>query len=134
MDKAKAITDSWMSDYNNEDDSDTKIEYIFSNNDAMTLGALKSIQEFGYNIGNPDKYIPIVGIDGSQSVISEIKKGSIVGTVLNDAEEQAEAVSDLAVNLFKGVENPILGTSWKLDDTKSIKINYRPITMDNIDE
>ncbi|MDO6993877.1 galactose ABC transporter substrate-binding protein [Brachyspira innocens] len=129
-DRAKTIVDSWMSNHNNED-SDTKIEYIFSNNDEMALGALKSVQGFGYNKGESDKFIPIVGIDAIDETIKEIEKGNIVGTVLNDSVSQAKAVSDLALNLFKGeTSNPILGTAWTLDNTKSVRVHYKPITIE----
>ena len=131
-DKAKIIVDGWMQD-NISEDSDTNVEYIFSNNDSMALGALRSIQSFGYNNGDSNKYIPIVGIDAIDEVLEEISKGNIVGTVLNDSFSQAKAVSDLALNLFKGYENPIIGTSWIMHD-KSVRIHYKPITIDNLSE
>ena len=125
--KAKEIMSSWMKDY------ESQIEYIISNNDEMALGALQAIQSLGYNKeGNTNKYIPIVGIDAINDSLKEIRKGTIVGTVVNDGFLQAKAVSDLALNLFKGMDNPVSGTSWKLDNTKSVKIPYRYITIDNI--
>lgn len=128
--KAKTIVDYWLSNHDNED-TDTKIEYIFSNNDEMALGALESVQEFGYNKGESNKFIPIVGIDAINETIKEIENGNIVGTVLNDSVNQARAVSDLALNLFKGeTSNPILGTVWTLDNTKSVRIHYKPITIE----
>ncbi|PCG20041.1 galactose ABC transporter substrate-binding protein [Brachyspira sp. G79] len=128
--RAKTIVDFWMSNHNSED-SDKKIEYIFSNNDEMALGALESVQEFGYNKGESNKFIPIVGIDAINETIEEIENGNIVGTVLNDSVNQARAVSDLALNLFKGeTSNPILGTVWTLDNTKSVRIHYKPITIE----
>ncbi|WP_157153842.1 galactose ABC transporter substrate-binding protein [Brachyspira murdochii] len=134
-DRAKNIVDFWMSNHNDNEDSDTKIEYIFSNNDEMALGALKSVQGFGYNKGESNKFIPIVGIDAINETIKEIENGNIVGTVLNDSLTQAKAISDLAVNLFKNETlNPILGTIWTLDNTKSVRIHYKPITIEFSDE
>lgn len=126
--KASEIMDSLLQKYESD-----QIEYIISNNDEMAIGALHSLQSLGYNKNNPDKYIPIVGIDATLEAIEEIKKGTIVGTVLNDAKEQARAVSDLAINLFKGQYNPEFDTDWTLDDTKSVRINYKAITIENAD-
>lgn len=131
--RAKIIVDEWMSN-NESEDSDSNIEYIFSNNDSMALGALSSIQSFGYNNGDSNKYIPIVGIDAINETIDEISNGNIVGTVLNDSFTQARAVADLSLSLFKGNISPILGTTWTLDDNKSVRIHYKPITLDNLDE
>ena len=131
-DRAKTIIDSFIS--NNLEDSDIKIEYIFANNDSMALGALRALQSFGYNIGDSNKYIPIVGIDAINEAVQEISKGNIVGTVLNDGFSQAKAVADLSFSLFKGNANPILGTSWILDNNKAVRIHYKPITSSNLNE
>lgn len=126
--KASEIMSSWMADYKSQ------IEYIIANNDEMALGALSAIQSLGYNKGDLDKYIPIVGIDAEPESIKEIQNGAMVGTVINDEVLQARAISDLAVNLFKGQHNPISGTPWRLNDAKSVKIPYKAITIDNINE
>ena len=44
--QAQTLMDAWIKKHENN------IEFIFSNNDAMALGALKSIQKEGYNIGD----------------------------------------------------------------------------------
>ena len=54
--QAQNIANTWIKKYGDS------IEFIFSNNDSMALGALKSIQAQGYNIGDESKYIPIVGV------------------------------------------------------------------------
>ena len=65
--------------------------------------------------------------------ITEIENGNMVGTVLNDSIGQAKAVSDIVLNLLKGeVDDPISGTDWKLDDTKSVRVHYKPISTKNI--
>ncbi|WP_300368691.1 galactose ABC transporter substrate-binding protein [Brachyspira sp.] len=125
--KASEIMSSWMKNY------ESQIEYIICNNDSMALGALSAIQNLGYNKGDSNKYIPIVGIDGTHESIKEIKNGAIVGTVLNDEILQARAISDLAINLFNGHYNPISGTPWRLDNRKAVKIPYKAITIDNLE-
>lgn len=128
-DRAKMIVDEWMSD-----NSNSNLEYIIANNDSMALGALNSIQSIGYNTGDSNKYIPIVGIDAINEVVDEIANGNIVGTVLNDSFTQAKAVADLSLSLFNGNVSPILGTTWTLDNNKSVRIHYKPITLEKLGE
>ena len=124
--RAKDIVDAWMQKHGD------KIEFIFSNNDSMALGALQSIQALGYNQGDNNKFIPIVGVDAIPDMLNEIKKGTIVGSVLNDALNQAKAVVDLSLNVSAGKE-PLEGTEWTLDEVKAVRVPYVPITIDNIE-
>ena len=55
----------------------------------------------------------------------------MAGTVLNDAKNQAQALVDSCMNLVNG-KDITDGTSWKLDDKKSIRVPYVGITKDNI--
>lgn len=64
-------------------------------------------------------------------MLNEIKKGTIVGTVLQDSLNQAKAVVDLSLNVANGKE-PLEGTQWTLDDVKAVRVPYVPITLDNI--
>lgn len=125
--QAQTAADSWIEKYGNN------IEFIFSNNDAMALGALKSIQKQGYNIGDSNKFIPIVGVDAIPEIIEEIKKGSVVGTVLQSPKDQAKAIVDMVLNIAKG-NDVLAGTEYKLDDSKAVRVPYRAITLENIDE
>ncbi|ACN85006.1 galactose/glucose ABC transporter substrate-binding protein MglB [Brachyspira hyodysenteriae] len=125
--QAQTATDSWIEKYGND------IEFIFSNNDAMALGALKSIQKQGYNIGDSNKFIPIVGVDAIPEVIEEIKKGTVVGTVLQSPKDQAKAIVDMVLNVASG-KDVLNGTEYKLDDVKAVRVPYRAITLENIDE
>lgn len=125
--QAQTATDGWIEKFGNN------IEFIFSNNDAMALGALKSIQKQGYNIGDSNKFIPIVGVDAIPEIIEEIKKGTVVGTVLQSPKDQAKAVVDMLINAAN--EKDVLeGTGYQLDDSKAVRVPYRAITLDNIDE
>ena len=64
-------------------------------------------------------------------MLNEIKKGTIVGTVLNDSLNHAKAVVDLSLNVANG-KGPLEGTQWTLDDVKAVRVPYVPITLDNI--
>lgn len=124
--KAKDIVDAWIQKYGD------KLEYIFCNNDAMALGALQSVQALGYNKeGDTTKFIPIVGVDAIPDMINEIKKGTVVGSVLNDPVGQSQALVDITLNVAAG-KDPLEGTTWTLDDVKAVRVPYVPITKDNI--
>lgn len=124
--KAKDIVDAWIQKYGD------KLEYIFCNNDAMALGALQSVQALGYNKeGDTTKFIPIVGVDAIPDMINEIKKGTVVGSVLNDPVGQSQALVDITLNVAAG-KDPLEGTTWTLDEVKAVRVPYVPITKSNI--
>ncbi|WP_105613956.1 galactose ABC transporter substrate-binding protein [Vallitalea okinawensis] len=70
------------------------IEFIFSNNDAMALGAIDAMKasEVAYNI-------PVVGVDAIESAIEALETGEIIGTVNNDNAEQGKMVMNMAYYL-----------------------------------
>ena len=79
------------------------------------------------------KFIPIVGVDAIPEVIEEIKKGTVVGTVLQSPKDQAKAIVDMLLNVAN--EKDVLdGTEYKLDDVKAVRVPYRAITLENIEE
>ncbi|TKZ36231.1 galactose ABC transporter substrate-binding protein [Brachyspira catarrhinii] len=125
--QAQNIANTWIKKFGDS------IEFIFSNNDSMALGALKSIQAQGYNIGNENKFIPIVGVDAIPEVIEEIRKGSILGTVLQSPKDQARAVVDMVLNVASG-KDVLDGTDYTLDDVKAVRVPYKAITKENIEE
>ena len=51
-----------------------RIDVLYSHNDAMTLGALEVIEEYGLQ---PGKDIMIITVDGEQAAIDKLKEGSI---------------------------------------------------------
>ena len=97
----------------------------------MALGALQSVQSLGYNQGDNSKFIPIVGVDAIPDMLNEIKKGTIVGTVLQSPKDQARAVVDMILNVASG-KDVLDGTDYKLDKVKAVRVPYVPITLDNI--
>lgn len=125
--QAQNIVNTWIKKYGDS------IEFIFSNNDSMALGALKSIQAQGYNIGDENKFIPIVGVDAIPEVIEEIRKGAILGTVLQSPKDQARAVVDMVLNVASG-KDVLEGTDYKLDDVKAVRVPYKAITKENIND
>ena len=123
--KATEKMDAWLAKFGD------KIEFVVCNNDGMASGAVSSLQKEGYFSG--DKFMPVVGVDAIPEIITLIEQDKVVGTVLNDAPNQAKAVIDLCLNLADGKE-PLEGTDWELDDTKAVRVPYVGITKENLDQ
>ncbi|GAA0075696.1 galactose/glucose ABC transporter substrate-binding protein MglB [Clostridium sp. CTA-5] len=105
-----------------------KIEAIISNNDAMAIGAVEALQKYGYNKGNKEKTIPVVGIDGMPIAKDLIQKGFMTGTVVLDPQELAEALYSIGMNLATG-RPPLENTNYKFDDTGfTVHLNYNEYT------
>jgi len=121
--KGKELMDAWIAKHGDA------IEMVICNNDGMALGAIQSLNAAGYFEG--DKYMPVVGVDAIPDALEQIKAGKMVGTVLNDAKNQGGATFDLALNVANG-KDPLDGTEWKLDETKSVRVPYVAVTIDNI--
>jgi methyl-galactoside transport system substrate-binding protein len=123
--KATDKMDAWLAKYGD------KIEFVIANNDGMALGAIASLEKAGYFTGG--KYMPVVGVDAIPEALDMIKNDKMVGSILNDAQNQGKATVQLATNAAKG-KDVLAGTDWKLDDSKAVRVPYKIITKDNIQE
>ncbi len=121
--KGKELLDAWLAKHGD------KIEFVVANNDAMALGAIQSLKANGYFTGG--KFMPVVGVDAIPDALTQIKEGTLVGSVLNDAKNQGQATFDLAYNVAMG-KQPAEGTSWKIGDDKAVRVPYVAITKDNL--
>jgi methyl-galactoside transport system substrate-binding protein len=74
-----------------------KIEVIIANNDAMALGAINALKA-------ANKKIPVVGVDAIPEALDALEQGTLLGTVLNDADRQGKATFDLALAAATGSE------------------------------
>ena len=70
----------------------------------MALGAIEALKAEGYNTGDASKYIPVVGVDATAPALESMSKGELLGTVLNDAENQGIATVNVAVAAAQGLE------------------------------
>jgi len=68
------------------------IEGVLCNNDGMAMGAVQAALNNGYNTGDPNKFMPIVGIDATVEALQSMKDGALLGTVLNDRTSQSSAI------------------------------------------
>ncbi len=92
--QGKEKMEGWLTEFGDE------IEVVISNNDAMALGALEAMSESEW----ADIHIEIIGMDGIEEAQAAVQEGRMMGTVLNDAEGQAEVVVRLALKLGKEEE------------------------------
>lgn len=102
------------------------IEAVIANNDEMALGAVEALKAQDYNKGNPEMYIPVVGVDANASALEAMDKGEMLGTVLNDADNQGISAVRLALALAKGED--VNATGYPLTDGKYIWIPYQKVT------
>lgn len=93
-----------------------KIEVVIANNDAMAIGAIETLQKYGYNTGNKLKHIEVVGIDAVPEAQDLTKKGFMLGTITQNPQALAEAVYTVGMNLVAD-KNPTDGTDYKFDTT-----------------
>ncbi len=87
--QGKEKMEGWLAEFGDG------IEAVISNNDAMALGALEALDEPEW----ADLQIQVLGLDGIEEAQAAIKEGRMIGTVLNDAKGQAEAIVQLAADL-----------------------------------
>lgn len=98
-----------------------EIEVVFCNNDDMAIGALQAIQAAGRTV-NEDIYL--VGVDALDAALNEVASGNMTGTVLNDAQGQAEGA-------VKAMEE-LLGGKTYAQGEQSIYVDYVKVTPDNV--
>ncbi|MGF1746478.1 galactose/glucose ABC transporter substrate-binding protein MglB [Vibrio minamisatsumaniensis] len=107
---AKDKMDAWLAGPNGKN-----IEVVIANNDGMAMGAIEALKAAG-------TMLPVFGVDALTEAVALVKSGQMAGTVLNDADSQAEATFELARNLAEG-KPATQGTKWKLDG-KVIRVPY----------
>ena len=102
------------------------IEAVIANNDEMALGAIEALKNSDYNKGDKAFYIPVVGVDANASALDAMDKGEMLGTVLNDADNQGTAAVRLAIALANGTDLKSIG--YEITDNKYIWIPYQKVT------
>ena len=102
------------------------IEAVIANNDEMALGAIEALKAQDYNVGDPEAYVPVVGVDANASALDAMDRGEMLGTVLNDADNQGISAVRLAVALAEGKDLSTIG--YEITDSKYIWIPYQKVT------
>ncbi len=109
-----------------------KIEAVFANNDDMALGAIEALKAKGYF--KDGKYIPVVGVDATAPALKALEDGTLLGTVLNDANNQGKATLNIASALAQGLTPNKENTGFDIVDGKYVWIAYKKITKQNMND
>jgi methyl-galactoside transport system substrate-binding protein len=119
------------------EDFGDEMELVLSNNDAMALGAINRMRQSGMfkdSNGNgridkdDEQWVPVVGIDGLDEAVDQIRSGYMYATVLNDSGTQAKAVVNLAAALIDG--SSLSDLKHPLVEGKYIWIDYQPLMLE----
>lgn len=110
------------------------IEGVLCNNDNMAMGAVQACINNGYNSGDADKFVPIVGIDANIDALEAMKAGSLLGTVLNDRQNQSDAIINVIKAAKAGTEvtEEVVGVDCTVDG-KYVWIPYVIVDSSNLD-
>ena len=96
------------------------VELVIANNDDMALGAIAALQAAGYNNGT-GKTIPVFGVDATDAAKEKIADGSMTGTIKQDAEGMADAISTITQNMasgkatFEGIDSANVVGTWRVN-------------------
>jgi methyl-galactoside transport system substrate-binding protein len=107
-----------------------KIEVVLANNDDMALGAIEGLKAAGYFTG--DKFMPVVGVDATPPALDALAKGTLLGTVLNDAKNQGKAAFELVHALATG--GPAKTDVAPITDGKYVWVPYQKVTKANYEK
>lgn len=106
-----------------------RIELILANNDDMALGAIDALKA-DRSTPEDETWPVILGIDGTAVGLEAVKKGEMLGTVLNDSQGQAEGMLELAYSLKQGTA---LSEKYELLDGKYIRMPYETVTREDLE-
>ena len=101
------------------------VELVIANNDEMALGAVSSLQGAGYNTEGKT-VIPVFGVDATEAAKSAIEKGSMAGTVKQDAEGMAKTITAVMNNylnendVLDGIPTDELVGTWRINIPYSV--------------
>lgn len=103
------------------------IEAVIANNDDMALGAISALKEAGYFENG--KFMPVVGVDATEPAMQALRDGTLLGTVLNDADNQGIATVELMRVLAAGETPSKENTGYEISDGKYVWIPYQKVTQ-----
>ena len=96
---AKDYMDTNLVTYN--ESNGNMIELVICNNDGMAEGVIASLQEKGYNVAGAH-VVPVFGVDATDNAKALIADGAMTGTVKQDADGMAAAISQTAAAVAEG--------------------------------
>ena len=96
------------------------VELVIANNDEMALGAVSALQTAGYNKDGA-KVIPVFGVDATTAAKDAFDKGSMIGTIKQDADGMAKAITTIAQNFmndketFDAIDSENVVGTWRVN-------------------
>ena len=113
---AKEYMDTNFVTYN--EDNNNMIELVICNNDGMAEGVVASLWDKGYNKGDAH-VVPVFGVDATENAVALINEGAMIGTVKQDAEGMAAAITQTAKAIAGGAA-PVDALAGLNDDRFSV--------------
>ncbi len=81
------------------------VELVIANNDEMAIGAVTALQNAGYNLEDGSAtVIPVFGVDATDAAKEAIGKGTMTGTIKQDAEGMANTIAQITSNYLTGAD------------------------------
>lgn len=81
------------------------VELVIANNDEMAIGAVTALQNAGYNLEDGSAtVIPVFGVDATDAAKEAIGKGTMTGTIKQDADGMANTISQITTNYMTGAD------------------------------
>ena len=74
--------------------------------------------------------MPVVGVDATAPAIQALEQGTLLGTVLNDAENQGKASIKIASLLAQGKEINLDSVGYEITDNQYVWIPYQKVTKE----
>ena len=105
------------------------IELVIANNDEMAIGAITALQNAGYNKEDGSAtVIPVFGVDATDAAKDAINKGTMIGTIKQDAEGMANTIAQISQNFMSGADKFAEVDSANLVGTWRVNIPYATYT------
>lgn len=81
------------------------VELVIANNDEMAIGSVTALQNAGYNLEDGSAtVIPVFGVDATDAAKEAIGKGTMTGTIKQDAEGMANTIAQISSNFLSGAD------------------------------
>lgn len=105
------------------------IELVIANNDEMAIGAVTALQNAGYNLEDGSAtVIPVFGVDATDAAKEAIGKGTMSGTIKQDAEGMADTIAKITGNYMTGADTFADVDSSNVVGTWRVNIPYATFT------
>lgn len=97
-DRALTIVENWIT-------SGINIDFVFSNNDDMAIGAIQALEASGKIMGTNLGEIMVFGVDATPDGMNLIEEGKMYATIKQDTMVQASEALDAMINLINNGTN-----------------------------